>query len=64
MNGGKIVEDESRRHAEMGTPIVALKGSFRFADELADNMTSGRIRLNLSDGHQTPYTQYRAAISR
>lgn len=45
VNGGKIVEDESRRHAEKGTPIVALKGSFRFADELADNMTSGRIRL-------------------
>lgn len=45
VNGGKIVEDESRRHAEQGTPIVALKGSLRFADELADNMASGRIRL-------------------
>jgi hypothetical protein len=45
VNGGKIVEDESRRHAELGTPIVALKGSLRFADVLADNMTSGRIRL-------------------
>lgn len=45
VNGGKIVEDESRRHAEQGTPIVTFKGSFRFADELADNLTSGRIRL-------------------
>lgn len=45
VNGGKIVEEESKRHAHQGTPIVTIKGSQRFADELADNLTSGRIRL-------------------
>ena len=45
VNGGKIVEAESRRHAELGTPIVTIKGSYRFADQLAENLTSGRVRL-------------------
>lgn len=45
VNGGKIVEDESRQHAQNGIPIVALKGSLRFADDLADHMSTGAIRL-------------------
>lgn len=45
VNGGQIVEEESKRHAHQGTPIVAVKGSQRFADELADNLTTGRIRM-------------------
>ncbi len=45
VNGGKIVEEESKRHAHQGTPIVTIKGSQRFADELADKLTTGRIQM-------------------
>ncbi|PJF44822.1 MAG: hypothetical protein CUN55_01940 [Phototrophicales bacterium] len=50
VNGGSIVEEEAKRHAEQGTPIITIKGSLRFADELANNLTSGRIRLTYPMG--------------
>ncbi|MCI0713699.1 MAG: hypothetical protein L0154_26310 [Chloroflexi bacterium] len=36
INGGDIVKEEALMHTRQGTPLVVLKGSGRFADELAE----------------------------
>jgi hypothetical protein len=41
--GGQLVQKETRLHAQRGTPIIALKGSERYAEKLATD-TLTRIR--------------------
>jgi hypothetical protein len=36
INGGDIVKKEAEMHARRGTPLLVLKGSGRFADELCE----------------------------
>ena len=36
INGGAITRSEIELHARMGTPVIALKGTGRYADELAN----------------------------
>jgi hypothetical protein len=36
INGGDITRNEIELHARMGTPVITLKGTGRYADELAD----------------------------
>lgn len=45
INGGQIVLQEVLRQARQGNPIVALKGSGRMADQLADPASPERARL-------------------
>jgi hypothetical protein len=44
INGGAIVRAEAERHAQNGTPLVVLKGSGRYADELANSTPDSEIR--------------------
>ena len=36
INGGDIVKEEAMMHARRGTPLIVLKGSGRFADEVSE----------------------------
>lgn len=36
INGGDIVKEEALMHAKQGTPLIVLKGSGRFADEVSE----------------------------
>jgi hypothetical protein len=36
INGGDIVKEEALMHARQGTPLIVLKGSGRFADEVSE----------------------------
>ena len=44
VNGGAIVRHEAEMHAQRGTPLVVLKGSGRYADELANATATSDIR--------------------
>ncbi|MCB9436915.1 MAG: hypothetical protein H6673_07970 [Anaerolineales bacterium] len=44
VNGGDIVREESLVHAKHQIPLVVLKGSGRFADELADSAPDSELR--------------------
>lgn len=46
VNGGQIVEQEAEMHAQRGTPLLVLKGSGRFADELANSNPHSPLRAN------------------
>lgn len=46
VNGGQIVKQEAELHAQRGTPLLVLKGSGRFADELADSNPNSPLRAN------------------
>lgn len=66
VNGGDIVREESLVHAKNKTPLVVLKGSGRFADELADSALDSALRagyppdsLHIFDTNtQTPQAFY------
>jgi len=56
VNGGSITRNEIEMHARMGTPVITLKGTGRYADELANapeasllrapfNMSSTRLEI-------------------
>lgn len=46
VNGGQIVKQEAENHAQRGTPLLVLKGSGRFADELAGSGIHSDLRAN------------------
>ena len=46
VNGGQIVKQEAEMHAQRGTPLLVLKGSGRFADELAVSTPYSELRAN------------------
>ena len=46
VNGGQIVKQEAEMHAQRGTPLLVLKGSGRFADELANSNPHSPLRAN------------------
>lgn len=44
VNGGAIVRREVEMHAKIGTPVVVLKGTGRYADELASAAPRSELR--------------------
>lgn len=62
INGGEIVQREIEMHAQMGTPVVVLKGTGRYADELAFAAPRSELRdvfpigglLRIFDIHRQP----------
>ena len=44
INGGDITRSEVELHARMGTPVIALKGTGRYADELANAPEASLLR--------------------
>jgi hypothetical protein len=50
VNGGQIVEQEAELHARNGVPLLALRGSGRFADRLCDSTPDSDLRANYPPG--------------
>lgn len=46
VNGGSIVQKEAEMHAQNDVPLLVLKGSGRFADELAASTPGSELRAN------------------
>jgi hypothetical protein len=44
VNGGAIVRSEIEMHALLGTPVIALQGTGRYADELAQADVNSELR--------------------
>lgn len=49
-NGGQIVRSEIELHARIGTPVIVLKGTGRYADELAKALPDSELRQPFSQG--------------
>ncbi|NJL95133.1 MAG: hypothetical protein HC915_16145 [Anaerolineae bacterium] len=67
INGGQIVRNEVEMHARLGTPIIAIKGSGRYADDLANAAPGDPLRTPFDEGsylaifdmdHETPEALY------
>lgn len=44
VSGGEIVRQEIEMHAKIGTPVIVLKGTGRYADDLANAETTSQLR--------------------
>jgi hypothetical protein len=49
-NGGDIVQKEAEMHAQRGTPLLTIKGTGRYADDLADSPPDGPLRKAFPPG--------------
>lgn len=50
VNGGQIVRNEIEMHARIGTPVIVLKGTGRYADELANAAPESDLRQPFTEG--------------
>ena len=50
INGGGIVRSEIEMHARLGTPIIVLKGTGRYADQLANALPGSEFRAVFDEG--------------
>lgn len=50
MSGGDIVRQEIEMHARLGTPIIVIKGTGRYADRLARAKSTSEIRAAFDEG--------------
>lgn len=50
INGGGIVRNEIEMHARLGTPVIALKGTGRYADALANAIKTSELRAMFDEG--------------